>query len=676
MWRYFSILALLGATLSTGLFQTWKTRENLLLTSQDNIHKTAYQTTFKTYQVAATVVVKEVINRPEITSLVRDAYKSSPEEKALSRERLHKMLLPTYERLTKMGFRQLHFHFPDNTSFIRFHRLDRYGDDLTDIRASVRQVNEEHKSVFGFENGRVFNGFRYVFPLSHEGQHVGSVETSVSFDAIRSSLYDAAPDHSFLFVLKKDKALTKTFTSEHDIYTPSEIHPRYVVEDLRSRGLSAEQPLSSAQQEINRLLLHRQDVRERMDMQHSFTTSLIYQDRSWLVSFLSIKNIIGEHVAYILAYEQSTRYARLWSDFKKIQTVLFSLLLLLSILTWKYLQSIKTLRHNESKLRAITQNMGDGLYVNDHSGQIIFANKTIEQILGYSADELLGQNAHTHLHRRLKDHREHLLDECPLMNATAEQKKYENENSHFRHKNGGLIPVEVKSTPLEIKKNELGSVVLFRDITERLRARNEILKVSNLESIGVLAGGLAHDFNNLLTTIIGNLELAKLCPQATHGTKESIQDALEASINASSLTKQLIVFAKGSAPIKEEVNLDSIIARCAKLVFEDKEINSKISLAENLWALESDAQQLPRVLRNLLTNAAWATGNKGQVTISVSNHIQEEDQSPHFATGKYILISVEDDGIGISTENLPRIFDPYFTTKPMGSTHGSGLGLS
>ncbi|MCK5690376.1 hybrid sensor histidine kinase/response regulator, partial [Myxococcota bacterium] len=235
--------------------------------------------------------------------------------------------------------------------------------------------------------------------------------------------------------------------------------------------------------------------------------------------------------------------------------------------------------------------------------------------------------------------------------------------------------VEVKSTPLKLKKNEWGSVVLFRNITERLRARDELLKVSNLESIGVLAGGLAHDFNNLLTTVIGNLGLANLCTQTTPATKESIQDALNASIEASALTKQLIVFAKGSEPAKEDISLEPLIQRCMNLAYKDQAVDCELSLSEDLWPFQSDPKQLPRIIRNLLTNAGWATDNQGQVKIEVSNHHQE-DESTELPPGKYILFSIEDNGIGIPSENIKRIFDPYFTTKPMGSTHGSGLGLS
>lgn len=119
------------------------------------------------------------------------------------------MLVDDYKRLEEsVGIKQLHFHLPNNDSFLRMHRVDRFGDNLTSVRESIRLANQQLKFTQGFEEGRIFNGFRYVFPLFYEANHIGSVELSVSFTALKQ-LLDQVFDNHFDFILKSEVVETK-----------------------------------------------------------------------------------------------------------------------------------------------------------------------------------------------------------------------------------------------------------------------------------------------------------------------------------------------------------------------------------------------------------------------------------------------------------------------------------
>ncbi|PJF26685.1 MAG: two-component sensor histidine kinase, partial [Phototrophicales bacterium] len=134
-----------------------------------------------------------IINQPEVLSLFAQANGASEERQAEIRTALYDMLVDDYQRLDDLNLRQLHFHLPDNTSFLRFHRPNLFGDNLTDVRYTIALANRELVPVVGFEEGRIYNGFRYVFPLFYEGVHIGSVETSVSFLAIQQNLNKSLP---------------------------------------------------------------------------------------------------------------------------------------------------------------------------------------------------------------------------------------------------------------------------------------------------------------------------------------------------------------------------------------------------------------------------------------------------------------------------------------------------
>ena len=233
------------------------------------------------------------------------------------------------------------------------------------------------------------------------------------------------------------------------------------------------------------------------------------------------------------------------------------------------------------------------------------------------------------------------------------------------------VPVEVASVPFRYQgENALLSIA--RDITERRRMQDELLKGQKLESLGVLAGGIAHDFNNILTGILGNLSIARLQLDPSHKIVKRLELCEKAAIQATELTRQLLTFARGGEPVKKLINPAPLIRETVSFALRGSNVRNVIDIQDDLWSMEVDESQLNQVLNNLLINAGQAMPAGGEVTVRAANETMLHNDPHQLPQGDYIRITVEDHGCGIPRENLARIFDPYFTTKPQ----GSGLGLA
>ena len=218
---------------------------------------------------------------------------------------------------------------------------------------------------------------------------------------------------------------------------------------------------------------------------------------------------------------------------------------------------------------------------------------------------------------------------------------------------------------------------IAQDVTERKKWEEERLRGAKLESLGLLAGGLAHDFNNLLTAILGQLSLAKYSLDTSHPIFNRISEAEQASLRAQEIAGQLLTFAKGGAPVKKVVPLKKVLEDNVCLVLAGSNVRPVFHVPDGLLAVNVDLGQICQVIHNLTLNARQAMEEGGECLIEAHN--VEGDEIDFLGLGhlvvysdQWVKISFIDNGIGISKENLGKIFDPYFTTKPS----GSGLGLA
>jgi two-component system, cell cycle sensor histidine kinase and response regulator CckA len=239
----------------------------------------------------------------------------------------------------------------------------------------------------------------------------------------------------------------------------------------------------------------------------------------------------------------------------------------------------------------------------------------------------------------------------------------------------GKHPIDVRMRA-NIFESGQACRVAVSDITEHKRAEADRLILNKLESTGILAGGIAHDFNNLLTVIILNLELAQMLNPPGEELVDRLETAKKTALMARSLTAQFVTFAQGGVPIRKQAFLSGVIQESGRSALSGSGVRGEFSLVEDLWPAEVDERQIGQVIRNMVLNAREAMPNGGVVSIRAENAVLGSHEQPSLAPGEYVRVSIVDRGAGISKEVLPKIFDPYFSTKQRGDQKGMGLGLA
>jgi len=224
--------------------------------------------------------------------------------------------------------------------------------------------------------------------------------------------------------------------------------------------------------------------------------------------------------------------------------------------------------------------------------------------------------------------------------------------------------------------DDAGNVIMavehVRDITERKRLEEDLIKAHKLESLGVLAGGIAHDFNNLLTGILGNISLAKIMTDPDAKAFKRLDEAEKAVCRARDLTQQLMTFSKGGSPVKKTASIEQIVMDSASFVLRGSNVRCKFAVSEDVWPVEVDEGQMNQVINNLIINADQSMSEGGILEIGIENLTVTPENEMSLTEGRYVKFSIRDHGAGIPEEYLHKIFDPYFTTKQK----GSGLGLA
>jgi two-component system, cell cycle sensor histidine kinase and response regulator CckA len=241
------------------------------------------------------------------------------------------------------------------------------------------------------------------------------------------------------------------------------------------------------------------------------------------------------------------------------------------------------------------------------------------------------------------------------------------ETRHIK-KDGSIIEVLIQASTID----DSSFIVTITDITDRKNAEKEQARMGKLESLGVLAGGIAHDFNNILTMILGNITLAKMYMGKDQGkAQEKLINTEQAISRAKDLTQQLLTFSKGGAPVKKIIAIGDFLKDVCQLTLTGTPVTCRFDLDHDLLPVEVDEGQMTQAIGHIVINGHQAMSEGGMIRIKVENSIIGTS-ADNLSAGKYIKISITDEGNGIPDEYLNKIFDPYFTTKQK----GSGLGLA
>ncbi|MBN2536354.1 MAG: response regulator [Spirochaetales bacterium] len=306
------------------------------------------------------------------------------------------------------------------------------------------------------------------------------------------------------------------------------------------------------------------------------------------------------------------------------------------------------------------------IHVVDTDLRIILCNETFYNVAkGFKKNIILGETKLDEVFPFLKDE---VLMEYREVFTTGKPILSEEQNEI----GGGTFYTEVRKIPV-MKNHRISFVVtIIRDVTDKKKIDQTQLQSGIVDSVSLLASGIAHDYNNLLTTILGNISLAKNYFSHRLLHNEALSGAETAVLRARELTQQLLTFSQKGTLVKQTGDIGKLLKKSASFFLSGSNIKCDISISDNLYKTSFDKQQIARVFQNLLLNAKQAMPGGGALSIRTRNRIIEEESGVFLPPGKYIEISFIDQGEGMSDEILPRIFNPYFTTKES----GSGLGLA
>ncbi len=249
----------------------------------------------------------------------------------------------------------------------------------------------------------------------------------------------------------------------------------------------------------------------------------------------------------------------------------------------------------------------------------------------------------------------------------------------FEHLDSAPEFFDVSARPMRDAADIVGGVIVARDVTERRKLEQQLHQAQRLDTVGRLAGGIAHDFNNLLTAILSSASVAREILPPDHEVQADLADVQLAGERATQLTKQLLAFARRQPVSQQPIDLNERVGTMERMLSRlvGPDVALRVTLGDGLWNVRADGPQLEQVLVNVVVNARDAMPRGGRLTVRTGNRTLADGaiMLPRpMPAGEYVEIVVSDTGSGMDEETLAHVFEPFYTTKPVGQ--GTGLGLA
>ncbi|MEE8300789.1 MAG: PAS domain S-box protein [Desulfatiglandales bacterium] len=322
-------------------------------------------------------------------------------------------------------------------------------------------------------------------------------------------------------------------------------------------------------------------------------------------------------------------------------------------------------------LKNILDSSIDGITTTDLQGNVIYISPRTRDMLVYNQKEIVGKKIYS-LYANGRE------DAKAIMKELREKGELKDHEMRFIRKDGELIDINLSASLLKNEKGEvIGTLGIYRDITEKNKLLTQLHQAQKIEALGTLAGGIAHNFNNLLMAVMGNTSLILLDTDPDNPNYERLMNIEKQVQSGSKLTRQLLGYAREGRYEIRPISLSQLVKETSDtFATTKKEIRVHQELAKDLFGINADQGQIEQALLNLYVNAADAMPGGGDLFLKATNITHKDMRGKPYKvkSGNYVLLAVRDTGIGMDKKTKDRVFDPFFTTKGMGK--GTGLGLA
>ncbi len=344
----------------------------------------------------------------------------------------------------------------------------------------------------------------------------------------------------------------------------------------------------------------------------------------------------------------------------------------------------EALRKSEEIFRDLYDQAPVGYHEYETEGRITSVNRTELEMLGYTAEEMIGQFI-------WKFSVEEEARQQVLAKLAGTLPPAKNLERAYRRKDGTTVPVMIEN---QLVLDEKGRIKRIRstvqDITERKRAEEDrknlearLRRIEKMEALGALAGGVAHDLNNILSGLVGYPDLILMQLPESSPLREPVLGIKRSGQKSAAIVQDLLTLTRRGMVSMEVMNLNSVVSDYLTTPEQEKaqsfhpDVRFAVSLESDILPIKGSRVHLSKTVMNLLSNAAEAIPERGVVTISTRNQYLDRPIKgyDHVKEGDYVVLKVSDTGIGISAEDMGRIFEPFYTKKKMGRS-GTGLGLA
>ncbi|MCK9174854.1 MAG: PAS domain S-box protein [Desulforhopalus sp.] len=561
---------------------------------------------------------------------------------------------------------------------------------LTDLDGKIKRWMGQAEHIFGYTTAEALDQpFYFIYPPENRAEIIDRYEESIhNIGSFSGEILCRKKDSTTVpieitssILLDQDRRSICIVAIHKDISERKQAEKALCESEIRFKKMIEKSPLPMiiTDQKQNILLFNDKftelfgytiddvsKVNEWRKMAYPDEQYRVAVNQTWrdAISEAKTNNTDIEMQSFDLTTKDNTKRS---CEFYMVPLNSFSLIIIIDVTERKKIET------DIKRLALAMDHSSDTIFITDIEGKIVYANPAFEKISGYSREEILGEKIGA-----LEGAHDRSVYEA-IWESLSRGDIWTGQMCNTK-KNGATYTEEATISPVFSSKGKIiNYVAVKRDITERIKLEIKIRQSQRMEAIGTLAGGIAHDFNNILTAILGFSELALNGVEQKSPIANYLQEILNAGNRAKELVKQILTFARVSKSEVKPVLVGTIAKEVIKFIRSS--IPTTIGITQVIQSeakVVADPAQLHQIFMNLFTNAAHAMEDKGgMLTLTIDERNITPSQQVAgvtLAPGNWVVVRVEDTGIGIPDHALKNIFEPYFTTKKLGK--GTGLGLS